>query len=327
MPLNVLYLNPDEEEGNDRLAETLFLALMDERAHFLQSISELNEKDGDELLFAVPLNEVGMNKEYAKLLGLLRKYPNALNGCTAGIVIEGPGELYIRSVATEFAFALNQAGCTLAGQPLVEMPGSLANFQIQAEARSISLEDACQQAIRELGQRIMQAALPKKQQPALLVLHASNQEASKALTLWQETRQRLGENFTVTEFDLSSGTDCDCTISALEQADAVVLLCPNCNDALSANLTAFVNRLTALFPQPCFHNKAVFAIVVSDFSGSDIVARQIISGMNLNNAFLLPGHSALLHTANAPGQDMADPAIGEKLDAFAQAIRTALCAE
>ena len=33
---------------------------------------------------------------------------------------------------------------------------------------------------------------------------------------------------------------------AIRQANALVMLCPNYNDALSANLTAFINRLTAL---------------------------------------------------------------------------------
>ena len=50
---------------------------------------------------------------------------------------------------------------------------------------------------------------------------------------------------------------------AVRAADALVLLCPNYNDALSANLTAFINRLTALFRQTRFYDKAVFAIVVS----------------------------------------------------------------
>ena len=55
------------------------------------------------------------------------------------------------------------------------------------------------------------------------------------------------------------------------------MLCPNYNDALSANLTAFVNRLTALFRQTRFYDKALFAIVVSGYSGGDILARQLIS--------------------------------------------------
>ena len=34
---------------------------------------------------------------------------------------------------------------------------------------------------------------------------------------------------------------------AVKWANAILLLCPNYNDALSANMTAFINRLTALF--------------------------------------------------------------------------------
>ena len=54
-------------------------------------------------------------------------------------------------------------------------------------------------------------------------------------------------------------------------------MCPNYNDALSANLSAFINRLTALFRQTRFCEKAVFALVVPGYSGSDTVARQLIS--------------------------------------------------
>lgn len=55
------------------------------------------------------------------------------------------------------------------------------------------------------------------------------------------------------------------------------MLCPNYNDALSANLTAFINRLTSLFRTTRFYDKALFAVVVSGYSGSDIVAEQLIA--------------------------------------------------
>lgn len=87
----------------------------------------------------------------------------------------------------------------------------------------------------------------------------------------------------------------------------VVMLCPNYNDALSANLTAFINRLTALFRQTRFYDKALFALVVSGYSGSDLVARQLISAMNMNKSFYLPGRFALLETANDPGEAMGLP--------------------
>lgn len=88
----------------------------------------------------------------------------------------------------------------------------------------------------------------------------------------------------------------------MRRADGVVMLCPNYNDALSANLTAFINRLTALFRQTRFYDKALFALVVSGYSGSDLVARQLISAMNMNKSFYLPGRFALLETANDPGR-------------------------
>ena len=111
---------------------------------------------------------------------------------------------------------------------------------------------------------------------------------------------------------------------AVQKADAVVLLCPNYNDALSANLTAFINRLTALFRQQRFYDKAVFAIIVSGYSGGDTVARQVISAMNMNKSFFLPQRFALIETANAPGEAVALPGIGARLDAFAENIRRVL---
>ena len=112
---------------------------------------------------------------------------------------------------------------------------------------------------------------------------------------------------------------------AVRAADALVLLCPNYNDALSANLTACINRLTALFRQTRFYDKAVFAVVVSGYSGGDTVARQVISAMNMNKSFYLPSRFALIETANDPGQALALPGIGERLEGFAQNILDTLC--
>ena len=89
-------------------------------------------------------------------------------------------------------------------------------------------------------------------------------------------------------------------------------------------MTAFINRLTALFRQTRFYDKALFSLVVSGYSGSDIVARQLISGMNMNKSFYLPGNFALLETANDPGQALACPDVEEKIAAFAQTIRSTL---
>ena len=114
---------------------------------------------------------------------------------------------------------------------------------------------------------------------------------------------------------------------AVRSADALLLLCPNYNDALSANLTACINRLTALFRQTRFYHKAVFALVVSGYSGCDTVVRQVISAMNMNKSFYLPPRFALMATANDPGEAMAAPDINQRLDQFAETMRRALVQE
>lgn len=94
---------------------------------------------------------------------------------------------------------------------------------------------------------------------------------------------------------------------AILDCDGLVMICPNYNDALSANLTAFIKRMTALFTTHRFYDKALFGVIVSGYSGGDIVAEQLISGLNMNKTFALPGKFAILETANSPGGNFADP--------------------
>lgn len=67
------------------------------------------------------------------MLSRLRREPDLLEGCTAALIVDGPGELYTKSTAGELALAADMAGCALIGRPLVEGTGSLANFRVQAK--------------------------------------------------------------------------------------------------------------------------------------------------------------------------------------------------
>jgi hypothetical protein len=91
-------------------------------------------------------------------------------------------------------------------------------------------------------------------------------------------------------------------------------------DALSADLTAFVNRLTALFRVNDFSSKRVYALVVSGYSGGDIVAEQIIGALNFNKAFVLPPRFAMLETANDPMSILSVEDIDAKAEKFAESI-------
>ena len=205
-----------------------------------------------------------------------------------------------------------------------------------------------------LTRRVLEFSPPRRKRPSLLVLHASSHGTSNTLALWSRCRERLEESCEITEIGLRNGTleDCagcpytaclnfgergDCfyggvmvleVYPAIRAADGVILLCPNYNDALSANLTACINRLTALFRQTRFYDKALFAVVVSGYSGGDILARQLIAAINMNKSFYLPPRFALLETANDPGQAVQRPGVDQRLDAFAQTIRDTLrCVE
>ena len=302
--------------------------------------------ENQRVLFAVPLDESGVNHGYYDLLAYLRTHPGCLDGSVGGVLVDGPGDLYTKAVGRELVLSASRAGCAFPGRPLVEATGDLRNFTVQAKNAGCSSEEAYRLAAADLTDRVLGFAPPKRHQPKLLVLHASNHRTSNTLALWSRCRERLGKVCEITEIGLRNGTleDCagcpytmclhfgekgDCfyggvmvqeVYPAIRESDAVVLLCPNYNDALSANLTAAINRLTALYRTTPFTDKAVFAIVVSGYSGGDIVARQVVSALNMNKGFWLPPEFCLLETANDAGTAVILPGIEERLDKFTENI-------
>ena len=98
------------------------------------------------------------------------------------------------------------------------------------------------------------------------------------------------------------------------------MLCANYNDALAANLTACINRLTALFRQTRMYDKRLFGLVVSGYSGGDLLARQLISSLNMNKSFFLPPRFCLLETANERGSLIKLPGIDHRAAAFARRL-------
>ncbi len=329
------------ESAGDRFGKTLRSALAGREARVVTAFKEpLRDR---RILFALPLPKSGVNHAFSDLLAALRTHPGWLDGSVGGVLVDGAGDLYTKSAARELVLAANGAGCAFPGRPLVEGTGDLRNFTVQAKNAGCSLEEAYRLAAGDLVRRVLDFSHPRHSRPKLLVLHASNHRTSNTLALWSRVRARLEEHCAVTESCLRNGTLEDCSgcpytmclhfgeqggcfyggvmvqevYPAVRKADAVVLLCPNYNDALSANLTAAINRLTALYRTTSFQDKAVFAIVVSGYSGGDIVASQVVSALCMNKGFWLPPRACLLETANDAGSAMALPGIEERLDAFA----------
>lgn len=328
-----------------RLGGVLSAALEGRRVRFLEGNPPLEDR---RVLFAFSLPENGFNENLYGLLAWLREHPGCLRGSVGGVVIDGAGDLYTKAAGRDLILAASLAGCVFPGRPLVEATGSLQNFTVQAKNAGCGLEEAYRLAAADLAGRVLGFAPPRKQRPKILALHASSRATSNTLALWGRVRERLEADCEIAEIGLRNGTLEDCAgcpyttclhfgeqggclyggvmvqevFPAVREADAVVLLCPNYNDALPANLTAAVNRLTALYRTTSFEAKALFAIVVSGYSGGDIVASQAASALCVNKGFWLPAGFCLLETANDAGAAIALPGIEDRLQWFAGNILT-----
>ena len=297
------------------------------------------------LLFLVALDEGGCNLAYYRMLSVLRLDGGLLEGCLAALVVTGVGELYTKDVARDLVLSANLAGCAFLGRPLVEATGSLRNFRVQAQTQGTDEATAFRLAAAELVERLLAwEALPPPSR--ILALHASARSTSNTLDFWELVKAGLPEGVEVQEVCLQNGTLADCigcsyktcmhfgqqggcfyggpmgeeVFPAVRACDAMVMLCANYNDALAANLTAFVNRLTALFRQNRFYEKRLFALIVSGYSGGDLIARQLISGLNMNKSFYLPPRFCMLETANDRGSLVKLPGIAQRGALFAGRI-------
>ena len=291
------------------------------------------------------LDEGGCNLAYYRMLSVLRLDGGLLEGCLAALVVTGVGELYTKDVARDLVLSANLAGCAFLGRPLVEATGSLRNFRVQAEIQGTDEATAFRLAAAELVERLLAwEALPPPSR--ILALHASARSTSNTLDFWELVKAGLPEGVEVQEVCLQNGTLADCigcsyktcmhfgqqggcfyggpmveeVFPAVRACDAMVMLCANYNDALAANLTAFVNRLTALFRQNRFYEKRLFALIVSGYSGGDLIARQLISGLNMNKSFYLPPRFCMLETANDRGSLVKLPGIAQRGALFAGRI-------
>ncbi len=297
------------------------------------------------LLFSISLGESGVNLEYYHMLKQIRLRRDCLEGSTGGIIIDGNSELFTKSVSRELAFSANRAGCAFPGRPLVEGTRSLKNFNIQAQNLRMDNLGAYIVAGRQLVHNIIHFEKLCEKTPRILMIHASERKTSNSLSLWEMVKKHLS-GCQIRELSLRNGKIQDCqgcpyetckhygdenkcfyggpmveeVYPAILECDALVMVCANYNDAVGANIAAFINRLTALFMVHKFYEKSLFGIVVSGYSGGDIVAQQLISALNMNKTFRLPGRFALLETANDPKAILHSEGAEQRAEKFAQVI-------
>ncbi len=304
------------------------------------------------ILFAAALPPGGLTCSYAGLFRYLAGRGRCLAGWVGMVLVDGKSELFTKKIGRELIFLANRAGCTFPGKPLVEGTESLYNFNTQARLEGINTFQAYKESAARLVEKTtFFAAVGRKKMPdvrRITVLHASSRATSNTLLLWEMIRKSLSPAVAAEEISLRNGSVVDCrgcsyemcrhfgengtcfyggvivehVYPAVRGSDAIVLICPNYNDAVSANITAFFNRLTALFrtDSEAFFRKRVYALVVSGYSGGDIVAEQIIGAMTCNKNFILPGQFAMIETANDPNSILRCRGIKERAAAMAGRI-------
>ena len=284
-------------------------------------------RPGARLLFALGMGEQG-ERDVCRLRKFLGTERPDLTGCIGAFLLDGEGESGLKETARSLIYGLNQRGCRFVGKSLVEATGALQNFRVLARVGGTDLEDAYQNAARELTERLTGWNWRGTKRPRVTLLHASDRETSNTLYLGGRIAETLRAKAEVSEIALANGTVTDCrgcshrackhygeqrtcyyggvvveeVYPAVLASDALLFICPNYNDALSANLTACINRLTALSKTNGFFDTRIYCVVVSGYGDGDLVAKQLLGALNLNKTFHLPPDFSLLATANDRGE-------------------------
>lgn len=315
--------------------------------------TERGELRDTRILIAAALDEYGCCPALDAMLCIVRRHDGAYEGSWAGILIDAQTELYSKAAARSLAYTLNASGCGLIGNPLVEGTGSLRNLEITAERQGRTLMEAYLMKAADLTDRLVRYAPPVYEHPRILCLHSSNVPTSNTLWLWEQIRSQFSDQVEIREVSLREGGIPDCAgcsydacmyysenagcyyggqivtdlYPALQWCNAVVVLAPNYNDALGANLTASLNRMTSLYRRQPFYDRYVWGVVVSGYSGGDLVASQILDGFNMNKAFILPPRFAMTETAYRRGSMQPVPGIRNKAAAFAAHVERSMRGE
>lgn len=305
----------------------------------------------DRLLFAFDTDEFGLPCDVYNWLRRLveTREAGSLQGCTGSVMVASSSEYYTKTACGSVIFNLNRLGVEFIGHPLIEALPDYQNFRTWQKTLNLPLENICLSLTAKLAQRLAgyQPFVKAEETAHLLVLHASSHKTSNTLSLWNMAAAYLDKSkIDIQEIHVDNGSVQDCIgcsykkclhygqqkrcyyggimtneiFPAIEKADAIVWICPNYNDALAANLTAVINRLTALYRHRSFYDKCVYGVIVSGNSGNDAVARQLLGALNINKGFRLPPGFAITATANDPGSLKKITGIEDKARMFAERI-------
>lgn len=332
---------------SERLIKMLDYSLNGYEYITVKTCDEISDLKNKRILFAVELADSGINVELYRILEKINLIPGMMENSTGSVIISSNSEFYTRDVARKIILYANMAGCTFPGRPLCEATRTLKNYNSYRKKLDLDLFEICLNECRKTVDNLMSFSAERLTDPKILTLHASNFFTSNTLTLYNKVKNNL-DGYNIREIHIENGSVSDCkgcvytackhfsesnncfyggimvdeVYPAILDCDIMIMLCPNYNDSISANMSAVINRLTALFRKTKFYDKYFYAIIVSGYSGSDIIAQQLISALNINKTFILPKRFAMMETANDIGDVEKLENIDMRAEMFAKNIKS-----
>lgn len=287
---------------------------------------------GRRLLFYIDLDSLGENFEFHTYLKEIkdRLGPRGFEDTVCAMVVASRSPEYTKPFLKKTLIAINQMGGAFIGHPSVELLPDLENFETWSKSLGQDRQSVAIQQIEKLVMRLICYQDLSKDRLKVLALHAGREDMSTSLKVWEMVKDqldiRLGQVMAIKELHVDEGKIYDCygcpyetclyfakdrkcfyggtvvedLFPALEEADVILWICPNYNDAISAKLMAVINRMTALYRHMSFNDKYITAIIVSGNSGSDAVAGQLINALVVNKGFRLWPYFSMSLIANHP---------------------------
>lgn len=323
---NKLYVILPNGSPSIQLTKMIKAAIGNYDAIMIDSSPLIYNLQNKKILFCLELDELGFDLEMLSYICLnFKSKKDILSSSTGVLLVHSTTELYTKRAAQDMIFTCNSLGCSFIGQPLVEATVTLNNFLTWQKTMDYPLDYICLQMCQKLIVRLMESIPIVLSNPQLTVLFSTLNKNSNTMDLWKMVKENL-KGYEFDEIQIENGKIHDCkgcsfktclhyakqnscfyggyivesVLPSIEKADIIVFLCPNNNDALSANITAMINRLTVLYRKINFQSKNIFCVIVSGNSGGDSIAKQLIGALNINKGFRLPKGAFLLETANDP---------------------------
>lgn len=351
MKLTVLHLASGNVAEQKRLKLVLKKALQGEKYDLVTDLGQVHLPC--RLMIAFSVGQEGFNLAYLKFLALLRSGAVSLKNSVAGMVLDAVSPLYGKQAVSQLAFALTESGCALLGNPAVEAIGDLSHFpKVTAQEQGDLLpyldpQDPMKDYILSvaiLAQRILGPGFRGRSQlsdspelpkvTAVLPLPQKDLvQGTSALELWEEVYERIYPHVQCKEISfpllghsqnpdplLYQGAVLPPHIQALAEADALLLVCPNVQNALPWCQLALMQQLKPYFQQCQFEDKALFSLVASSYSSADMLIHQLISTLCLEYGFYLPQHFCLHTTATQALEAITQEGIEDRLDHFAHGM-------